>query len=89
MARALLAAGAAADARDNQGQTPLIAAAKVLTSTYHPERKAKVLETVRALLVHGADVNARTQNGNTALKWARTNQHRKLIELLQRAGAKS
>ena len=57
--RALLDAGADANARDPRGMTPLILA--TLAGT------ADDVELVRSLLVAGADVNARDEAGETAL----------------------
>jgi len=59
----LLAAGAAVDARDRHGVTPLIVA-----SWGH--RHTIRADVVRALLAAGADVNARDQWGRTALSMA-------------------
>lgn len=57
--RRLLAAGAPVDARDDGGQTPLLAAAS-----------SKRLGTSRLLIQLGADVDASDQNGETAMYWA-------------------
>jgi len=56
MVRALLAAGASVDAKDDKGRTALMEAASV-----------RKLENVRLLLAAGADVNAKDQHGATAL----------------------
>ncbi|MBV9851411.1 MAG: ankyrin repeat domain-containing protein [Armatimonadetes bacterium] len=57
--RRLLAETDDVDARDEQGNTALILAAK-----------AKQREAVSALLSHGADVNAMSDKGSTAISWA-------------------
>jgi ankyrin repeat protein len=43
---------------------------------------------VQELLNKGADVNAKTNRGKTALILASDKGHRKIVELLIRAGAK-
>ena len=58
-ARSLLAAGAAIDARDETGRTPLMLAAH-----------AGNLSLVAALLAAGADVNASADGGWTAISLA-------------------
>jgi ankyrin repeat protein len=40
------------------------------------------------LLAHGADVNAKNNNGDTALSLASQNGHEDIEELLLKAGAK-
>jgi len=44
-------------------------------------------ETVRVLLDAGADVNAKTEMGVTALTIATQTGHPEIVELLQKAGA--
>lgn len=73
-ARALLNKGTGIDARDRQGNTPLILAAKL-------GRK----EIVRLLLDHGADTRAVDRRGNTALDIARERGGPEIIEWLSRA----
>jgi len=46
------------------------------------------LEVVRELLAQGADVNAKTNKGTTALRVASKNRHNKVRELLVNSGAK-
>lgn len=45
-------------------------------------------ETVKLLLAAGADVNARIASGQTALTYAREENHPEIIRLLQEAGAR-
>ncbi|MHC4620153.1 MAG: ankyrin repeat domain-containing protein [Planctomycetota bacterium] len=45
-------------------------------------------EMVTILLEKGADVNASTENGVTALLMARQNGHAEVVNLLEKAGAK-
>jgi ankyrin repeat protein len=39
-------------------------------------------------LAKGADVNAKVNDGWTALMWARRSNHSKIVDLLKQAGAK-
>ncbi len=67
----LVQAGAVVNARDTDGNTPLI------DSTVYPE-------TTRALIAAGADVNAHNNNGETALM---NSFDTEICQLLLRAGA--
>jgi hemoglobin len=73
VAQALLAAGAAVEARDKQGETPLRRA----VNCGHTE-------FVSLLLAHGADVNTRDKQGQTALRAARRPE---MVALLREHGA--
>ena len=42
---------------------------------------------VKALLAHGADVNAKERRGQTALMWAAAEGHAEVVEALLDAGA--
>jgi ankyrin repeat protein len=42
-------------------------------------------ECVANLIDYGADINARTMSGNTALVYAETNSHPDTLDLLKRA----
>ncbi len=58
----LIEKGADVDAKDDLGNTPLINAAK--------EYRFGMPDVVRSLLNHNADLEAKDQNGMTALHWA-------------------
>ena len=45
-------------------------------------------EAVNALLAAGANVNARTRDGATALRYAKSKQQDYVVALLEQAGAK-
>jgi serine/threonine-protein phosphatase 6 regulatory ankyrin repeat subunit B len=77
----LLAKGADVNAKSKWGGTALMA-----VSMANPT--ANQGEVVQLLLANGADVNAKTENGLTALIIASENGHRKVKELLIKAGAK-
>lgn len=77
MTAKLLAAGADANAGLSSGETPLMKAA---------ERGN--LETLRMLLSHGANLNAREANGGqTPLMWAISERRSAVTEELARRGA--
>ena len=83
--RLLLGAGAAADARDAAGLTPL----HTLAAAYEPWENEASIESmrgaVRALLEHGADVGARDGNGLTVLDVARaSNVPQEILAMLDR-----
>lgn len=63
--RLLLGRGAAPDARDRHGDTPLIYAA-----CRHSHDLAKLRDISQLLLEAGADPNLKGQDGMTALRWA-------------------
>lgn len=73
----LLAKGADANAKDEEGYTSLIDA-----SAYGHK------EVVQLLLAKRADANAKANNGTTALSIASRNGYNEIKELLIRAGAK-
>lgn len=75
--RFLLDRGAELNARNNQGQTPLMAAA---SSEFYP------VDVVRFLIERGADVNAATPAGVTALSLALL-RGGPIVDLLVKAGA--
>ena len=44
--------------------------------------------TVQALLAKGADVNAKSKFGSTALRLAKEKEHKEIVRILKEAGAK-
>ena len=46
------------------------------------------IELVSLLIKHGADKNARSDNGETALSIAMQNRHLEIVNLLEKTGAK-
>ena len=76
---ALLDRGVRADATDGDGRTLLMLAAS---------SEAAPLPTLRALLERGADVNARSPRGETALSLARRAGQTATVDLLLEAGAR-
>jgi hypothetical protein len=77
IARLLIAAGADVNARNRQGSTPLIEAAK-----------AGAVDVVRVLLEHGAELEDRdTEQSFTALEWAITSEQEEVAQVLRAAGA--
>jgi ankyrin repeat protein len=45
-------------------------------------------DTVQALLAQGADVNAKDNDGGTALILAKEEGHKEIVRILEEAGAK-
>src|SRR5579863_9342849 len=77
MVEVLLIAGADANTFQQEGQTALMTAAK-----------AGNADAVKALLDHGAEVNAKESwRGQTALMWAAAENHPALVQLLVEKGA--
>jgi len=75
VAKVLLERGADVNAREKDGGTALMCAAKDGN-----------VKSVKFLLEHGADVHIKSNDGNTALDWATGNAQ--VIALLKQAGAK-
>ena len=46
------------------------------------------IDTVKALLEAGADLNAKDKEGKTALMYAKEKNHTEIVHLLKKAGAK-
>lgn len=104
MVKLLLDKGADVNTKTPYGRTALMEAAEpdhlVKTDMPHskPERQAQYgpiypnrsrdLEVVKLLLEHGADVNAKDEDGWTALKRAERRGSREIVELLKAYGAK-
>lgn len=82
--RHLLAKGANPNARETkEGSTPLI-----LTLGPGEAGAKNAAAIVKMLIAEGADVNARSKNGNTALKWAQARKYTAVARLLEKAGAR-
>ena len=78
--KALLSAGAHADETDQRKFTPLMGA----IMTDEPK-----IETIRELIDAHADVNAKDQNGESALDWALKYRNPEVLAMLKAAGAKT
>jgi hypothetical protein len=78
--RALIDAGAKVNVQDVQGMSPLMLAVA---------SEDQDLAVVKTLLQSGANVNARSGRGETALDWARKFGSRPVIAALEKAGAKA
>jgi ankyrin repeat protein len=76
--KALLDAGAGANATESRGMTPLMYAA----ATDHGD-----IEIARMLIARGADLNVKSTAGETALDWANKMGPTPLAALLKKAGA--
>jgi ankyrin repeat protein len=79
----LIAVGVNLDALGQDGTTPLMLAVKSSLGTFY-DRGVVVVEF---LLAHGADVNAKTESGASALLYAVSHHRPELVELLIKAGA--
>ena len=77
---ALIKAGADVNATDVRGMTPLMLA----VATDHPK-----LDAIRELLAAGANANAKSLAGETALDWARKFGTTPVVTMLTRAGAQA
>jgi hypothetical protein len=80
--RALIAAGAPLDHVNNLGWTALIEA--IILGDGGPRH----VETVRALVQAGADVNLADRSGATPLAHARQRGYAAMVEILRNAGAR-
>ena len=81
----LLKRGANPNLATSNGETALMRAAQL--PFYGPLTAKEGLMLAKELLAHGADVRARTRNGNTALKWAKASGSPAFIRLIERAQA--
>jgi ankyrin repeat protein len=72
VAKALLANGANANARDKYNSTPLMYASGNNNA-----------EVVKVLIKYNADKDAVPNGGNTALKYAQSNGYTSIVDLLQ------
>lgn len=79
--QSLLEHGAAVDAIDNAGDTPLTAC----VTDYDAENVPAI---VKVLIEHGANVDYRNKAGETALSLAKKHSYKETIRLLKAAGAK-
>ena len=82
--RILLDAGVDINQRDEDGYTPLMIAVQ---PPDYPEW-GSVSQCVRLLLTRGANPNIKAWDGQTALKMARQEGTKEIVQLLNRAGAK-
>jgi ankyrin repeat protein len=98
--KVLLANGANINERGNHGRTVLMWAAGYenrgaldqlavarLVVKDNGESEKNHIETVKVLLAHGADTNAKDDNDATALMLAAQNGHSEIVRLLKDAGA--
>jgi ankyrin repeat protein len=90
LVRLLASLGADPKLTNAEGTTPLIAAAGLGTRSPGEDSgtEPEVLETVKALLELGADVNAVNVNGETAMHGAAYKNYPMVVELLAAKGAK-
>ena len=82
----LLQNGAKANARGNNGHTPLFEALS-LHNSYPPDEKCEPI--VKLLLAGGADVNASDSEGKTPLMVAANFRKAKIVRMLLEAGARA
>jgi ankyrin repeat protein len=79
----LIAVGVNLDALGHDGTTPLMLAVKSSLGAFYD----RGVVVVKFLLAHGADVNAKTESGASALLYAVSHHQPQLAELLIKAGA--
>jgi ankyrin repeat domain-containing protein 50 len=77
VAQTLLENGAIVDAKDEEGRTPLMCAAK-----------GGSVEIMQLLLDRNANLDMQDENGDTALHWAAADGHEEAVRLLIHQGAK-
>ena len=74
------------NARDEEGYTVLMMAA--INSGQELDKLIEQYKIVQLLVDNGVDVNAKQENGHTALKYARRGDLAQVIKILKRHGAK-
>ncbi|MBV9849495.1 MAG: ankyrin repeat domain-containing protein [Armatimonadetes bacterium] len=100
----LITKGADVNARNDAGLTPLMMAVSsrrtaIITGNgprpgdppkieWVADRRQTSTRDIEALIAAGADVNAKTPSGGTALGWAKSMQDDRVVSLLKKAGAK-
>lgn len=82
-----LDAGADVNAKDEEGYTVLMMAAK--NGAHEREKLIAQYKIVQLLVDKGADVNAKQKDGHTALKYARRWDCAQVIKILKQHGAES
>ena len=98
VARLLIERGADVTLRHSTGGTALHCAVTTYKAAARPQLQGDILEKLRAidadlhdlirrLVQHGADVNARNNEGGTALQWATSMHNRETCEVLRSLGA--
>ena len=75
--------GANVNTKDVNGWTPLM-----FLADGGKKLKFGFPETIKLLLLHGADINAKNNEGKTAIDIARDKKHKKAVKLLKKHGAK-
>jgi ankyrin repeat protein len=79
----LIAVGVNLDALGHDGTTPLMLAVKSSLGEFYDQG----VDIVKFLLARGADINAQTESGATALIYAVSHHQPEVVEVLIKAGA--